>query len=84
VFFAGLIEQGGKCKDVLDRVAEGVVLVDVATEIEGKVKEVFHVMGEEVPADVFAVLELFVEEADAELKFALFVFGHKDDNGLGH
>jgi hypothetical protein len=84
VFFAGLIEQGGKCKDVLDRVAEGVVLVDVATEIEGKVKEVFHVMGEKVPADVFAVLELFVEEADAELKFALFVFGHKDDNGLGH
>lgn len=82
--FTGLIEQGRKCKDVLDRVAEGIVLVDVATEVEGKVKEVFHVMGEEIPAYVFAVLELFVKKADAELEFGLFVFGYKDDNRLGN
>ncbi len=84
MLFAGLIEERGECEDVLNRVAEGIVLVNVATEVKGEVEEVFHVMGEEVAADVLAVLELFVEEADSEFQFSLFVFGNKNDERLGH
>lgn len=62
-----MVKQSRECEYVLDGVAEGVMLVDVATEIEGEVEEVFHIMGQEIAADVLAVLKLFVEKANAEL-----------------
>jgi hypothetical protein len=64
-------------------VTEGVVLVDETTEVEGQIKKVFHVVGEQVPTNILAVLELFVKNTNTKFEFGLLVFGDEDDEGLG-
>ena len=41
-------------------------MVDETTKVEGEIKKVFHVVGEQVPTNILAVLELFVENANTE------------------
>ena len=74
----GLVHKSVDSEDEFYRVTERVVLIDEATEVECKVEEVLHVMGQKVATHVLSVLELFLEDTDAELKFGFFVFGNED------
>lgn len=57
-------------------------MIKKTREVEGKVEEVFHIMGENVVTNVLAILELFVKNTDSYFELGLLILGHQNDQTL--
>jgi hypothetical protein len=63
-------------------VGVGVFLIEKTREVEGKVEEVFHIMSENIVANVLPILELFVKNTDSYFELGLLILGHQNDQTL--